>query len=57
MLTITVFEEKGYWRWRIECADGTVFVDGGNFRTRRQALDGLADTLTAIIEEEGLIFG
>lgn len=36
-----LFEENGFWRWRIVDARGIEYVDGGNFHTREAAAESL----------------
>jgi hypothetical protein len=40
-----VFREGAYWRWEIVMADGSRYVDGGNYQTEDAARDGLAAAL------------
>ena len=37
-----VMKEGAYWRWEIVMADGSRYVDGGNYLTEDAARDGLA---------------
>ena len=36
------YEEGGYWRWKIT-TDAGEYVDGGNFSTREEARESLAE--------------
>ena len=40
-----VFRGGAYWRWEIVMADGSRYVDGGNYQTEDAARDGLAAAL------------
>lgn len=37
-----VTQEGAHWRWEIVLADGSRYVDGGNYLTEDAARDGLA---------------
>ncbi len=44
--SLEIFEEAGYWRWRIVDDRGEVYVDGGNFMLREDCgadLSGVID--------------
>lgn len=41
--SVKVFEADGLWRWRIIDALGTEYLDGGNYRSREAADQGLDD--------------
>lgn len=40
-----VTQEGAHWRWEIVMADGSRYVDGGNYQTEDAARDGLAAAL------------
>lgn len=36
-----VFREGHFWRWKITMANGSVYLDGGNYHTEAAARQGL----------------
>ena len=40
-----VYREGDYWRWLIRRVDGREYVDGANYFTREEAIEGLRDAL------------
>ncbi|MBI5427676.1 MAG: hypothetical protein HZA02_05265 [Nitrospinae bacterium] len=42
-----LFEERGFWRWRIVLTDGTERLNGGNYLSEEQARAGLEAALFA----------
>lgn len=43
-----VYEENGYWRWRIVDSRAREFVDGGNFSSQEDAANSLREALDAL---------
>lgn len=41
VLRSRIFPEGSFWRWQIVDVAGTVYMDGGNYRTRAAASSGL----------------
>ena len=51
--TLELFEETGYWRWRIVAINGREYVDGGNFISRIDAGRSLIASLDPVDFEGG----